>query len=154
MGWFHGFKLYLVINDKAEILNFTITQANIDDRSPLKKKRFLDKIYGKLYADKGYIGKDLIQLLFADGLHLITHIKNNMKNSLMTISDKILLRKRSIIETVNDELKNICQIEHSRHRSFTNFLANIVAGFIAYIFFPKKPSIKYQTVHSNQLAFY
>ena len=154
MGWFHGFKLHIVINDKGEILNFTITQANVDDRTPLKKKSFLDKIYGKLYADKGYIGKDLMQLLFADGLHLITHIKNNMKNSLMTMSDKILLRKRSIIETVNDELKNICQIEHSRHRSFTNFLSNIVAGLIAYSFLPKKPSIKYQSVKSNQLSFY
>jgi hypothetical protein len=154
MGWFHGFKLHIVINDKGEILNFTITQANVDDRTPLKKKSFLDKIYGKLYADKGYIGKDLMQLLFTDGLHLITHIKNNMKNSLMTMSDKILLRKRSVIETVNDELKNICQIEHSRHRSFTNFLSNIVAGLIAYSFLPKKPSIKYQTVKTNQLAFY
>jgi IS5 family transposase len=100
MGWFQGFKLHSIINDKGEILNFTITQANIDDRTPLKKKIFLDKIYGKLYADKGYIGKDLMQLLFAHGLHLITHIKNNTKNSLMTMSDKILLRKRSIIETV------------------------------------------------------
>jgi hypothetical protein len=154
MGWFHGFKLHIVINDKGEILNFTITQANVDDRTPLKKKSFLDKIYGKLYADKGYIGKDLMQLLFVDGLHLITHIKNNMKNSLMTMSDKILLRKRSIIETVNDELKNICQIEHSRHRSFTNFLSNIVAGLIAYSFLPKKPAIKYQSVQTNQLAFY
>jgi len=154
MGWFHGFKLHIVINDKGEILNFTITQANVDDRTPLKKKSFLEKIYGKLYADKGYIGKDLMQLLFVDGLHLITHIKNNMKNSLMTMSDKILLRKRSIIETVNDELKNICQIEHSRHRSFTNFLSNIVAGLIAYSFLPKKPSIKYQTVKTNQLTFY
>ena len=154
MGWFHGFKLHLIINDKGEILNFTITPANVDDRTPLKNKRFLDKIYGKLYADKGYVGKELMQLLFADGLHLITHIKNNMKNSLMKMSDKILLRKRSIIETVNDELKNICQIEHSRHRSFTNFLANIVAGLIAYSFLPKKPSIKYQTIKTNQLNFY
>lgn len=154
MGWFHGFKLHIIINDKGEILNFTITQANVDDRAPLKKKSFLDKIYGKLYADKGYVGKDLMQILFTDGLHLITHIKNNMKNSLMTMSDKILLRKRSVIETVNDELKNICQIEHSRHRSFTNFLSNIVAGLIAYSFLPKKPSIKYQTVKSNQLSFY
>jgi len=154
MGWFHGFKLHIVINDKGEILNFTITQANVDDRTPLKNERFLDKIFGKLYADKGYVGKDLMQLLFADGLHLITHIKNNMKNSLMTINDKILLRKRSIIETVNDELKNICQIEHSRHRSFTNFLSNIVAGLIAYSFLPKKPAIKYQTINTNQLTFY
>ena len=154
MGWFHGFKLHIIINDKGEILNFIITQANVDDRTPLKKKSFLDKIYGKLFADKGYIGKDLMQILFADGVHLITYIKNNMKNSLMTMSDKILLRKRSIIETINDELKNICQIEHSRHRSFGNFITNIITGLIAYSFLPKKPSIKYQTIPSNQLTIF
>ena len=71
-----------------------------------------------------------------------------MKNQLTEMKDKILLRKRSVIETVNDELKNICQIEHSRHRSFPNFIANIIAAIIAYSFFPKKPAIKYQT-HSN-----
>ena len=151
MGWFHGFKLHIIINDRGEILNFTITQANVDDRTPLKKERFLDKIYGKLFADKGSIGKELMQMLFVDGVHLITSIKNNMKNALMTMSDKILLRKRSVIETVNDELKNICQVEHSRHRSFGNFLSNIIAGLIAYSFLPKKPSIKYQTINTNQL---
>ena len=154
MGWFHGFKLHIIINDKGEILNFTITQANVDDRTPLKKQSFLDKIFGKLFADKGYIGKELMQTLFVDGVHLITQVKNNMKNSLMSISDKILLRKRSIIETVNDELKNICQIEHSRHRSFGNFITNIIAGLIAYSFLPKKPSIKYQTIESNQLVIF
>ena len=82
MGWFDGFKLHIIINDKGEILNFTITQANVDDRTPLKEERFLDKIYGKLFADKGYIGKELMQLLFVDGVHLITSIKKNMKNSL------------------------------------------------------------------------
>jgi hypothetical protein len=154
MGWFHGFKLHLIINDKGEILNFTITQANVDDREPLKQERFLDKIYGKLFADKGYIGKELMQMLFVDGLHLITSIRSNMKNSLMTMSDKILLRKHSVIETVNDELKNICQIEHSRHRSFGNFLVNLLAGLIAYSFLPKKPSIKYDTVTTNQLILF
>ena len=154
MGWFHGFKLHIIINDKGEILNFTITQANVDDRQPLKQERFLDKIYGKLFADKGYIGKNLMQLLFVDGIQLITSVRNNMKNSLMTMSDKILLRKRSVIETVNDELKNICQIEHSRHRSFGNFLVNIITGLIAYSFLPKKPSIKYQTVKTNQLVMF
>lgn len=154
MGWFHGFKLHIIINDKGEILNFTITQANVDDRQPLKQERFLDKIYGKLFADKGYIGKELMQMLFVDGVHLITSVRNNMKNSLMSMSDKILLRKRSVIETVNDELKNICQIEHSRHRSFGNFLVNLITGLIAYSFLPKKPSIKYQTVKTNQIAIF
>lgn len=151
MGWFYGFKLHIIINDKGEILTFTITQASEDDRTPLKQERFLDKIFGKLFADKGYIGKDLARLLFVDGIQLVTNIKNNMKNCLMTLSDKILLRKRSVIETVNDELKNICQIEHSRHRSFGNFLSNIISGLIAYSFLPKKPQIKFETQNTNQI---
>lgn len=154
MGWFYGFKLHIIINDKGEILTFTITQANTDDRTPLKTERFLDKIFGKLFADKGYIGKELAQLLFVDGIQIITQVKNNMKNCLMTISDKILLRKRSVIETVNDELKNICQVEHSRHRSFGNFLTNLISGLIAYSFLPKKPSIKFETDKSNQICLF
>jgi hypothetical protein len=151
MGWFYGFKLHLIINDKGELLNFVITQANVDDRSPLKNSKFVNKIRGKLYADKGYIGKKITELLFIDGIHLITSIRNNMKNVLMELKDKILLRKRSVIETVNDELKNRCQIEHSRHRSFEGFPANTIAALIAYCFFPKKPAIKYQPVKSNQM---
>jgi len=102
MGWFYGFKLHIIINDKGEILDFVITQANVDDRAPLKKENFLKKIFGSLYADKGYISKQLTALLFNQGLHLVTGIKNNMKNVMMTMRDKILLRKRSVIETIND----------------------------------------------------
>ena len=152
MGWFYGFKLHLIINDKGEILNFTITQASTDDREPLKNQSFIKKLFGKLYADKGYIGKELMLNLFNDGIHLITHIKNNMKNSLMTMRDKILLRKRSVIETVNDELKNMCQIEHSRHRSIGNFLTNLISGLIAYYFFPKKPSIKFEVQKNKSIS--
>lgn len=154
MGWFYGFKLHLIINDKGEVLNFVITQANVDDREPLKNPKFVNKIKGKLYADKGYIGQKLTELLFIDGLHLITSIRNNMKNVLMELKDKILLRKRSVIETVNDELKNMCQIEHSRHRSFNGFIANTIAALIAYSFFPKKPSIKFEEVITNQVALF
>ena len=152
MGWFYGFKLHLIINDKGEILNFVITPANTDDREPLKNEKFVKNIRGKLYADKGYVSQKLTELLFIDGLHLITSIRNNMKNTLMELKDKILLRKRSVIETVNDELKNMCQIEHSRHRSFTGFLSNTIAALIAYSFFPKKPAIKFSPTNSNQLA--
>lgn len=151
MGYFYGFKLHLVINDRGEILSFTITPGNVDDREPLKQKGFLKDLYGKLFGDKGYISKKLGEILFVDGVHLITQIRNNMKNSLMELSDKVLLRKRSVIETVNDELKNMCQIEHSRHRSVGNFFTNLIAGLIAYSFFPKKPSINYNTVKTNQL---
>ncbi|RKR82219.1 DDE family transposase [Mucilaginibacter gracilis] len=151
MGWFYGFKLHIVLSDKGEILNFAITQANVDDREPLKNEAFLKAVFGKLFADKGYISEKLTKILFVGDIHLITNIRNNMKNSLMTMNDKIMLRKRSVIETVNDELKNICQIEHSRHRSFTNFIVNIVSGLIAYSFLPKKPSISYQQNRSNQI---
>lgn len=72
----------------------------------------------------------------------------------MSMSDKLYLRKRSIIETVNDELKNICQVEHSRHRSVGNFLTNLVCGLIAYHFLPKKPALRYETVKSNQLSIF
>lgn len=154
MGYFYGFKLHLIINDKGEILNFVITRANVDDREPLKNQRFIEKIKGKLYGDKGYISKDITNMLFMDGLHLITSIRNNMKNCLMELKDKIMLRKRSVIETVNDELKNMCQVEHSRHRSFGNFITNIISGLIAYSFFPKKPAIKFETVSSNQVELF
>lgn len=155
MGWFFGFKLHIVINDKGEILSFTITPANVDDREPLKNESFLKGIFGKLFADKGYISKQLEKILFVDGVHLITQLRNNMKNSLMTLSDKILLRKRSVIETVNDELKNMCQIEHSRHRSIGNFFTNLIAGLIAYSFFDKKPSLKFQKVmNDNQITLF
>jgi hypothetical protein len=154
MGYFYGFKLHLVINDKGEILNFAITQANVDDREPLKKERFLKDIFGKLFGDKGYISKEISNILFVDGIHLITSIRNNMKNSLMDMNDKINLRKRSVIETVNDELKNMCQVEHSRHRSIGNFFTNLIAGLIAYSFFPKKPSITHNIFVSNELTLF
>lgn len=154
MGYFYGFKLHFIINDKGEILSFVITPGNVDDREPLKDKKFIEKIKGKLYADKGYISQKITEVLFVDGLHLITHIRNNMKNVLMEMKDKILLRKRSVIETINDELKNICSIEHSRHRSFENFITNLVSGLIAYSFFSKKPAIKYETIQTNQLVLF
>lgn len=134
MGWFYGFKLHIAVNDKGELLDFIIIQANVDDRTPIKQDNFLKKIFGSLYADKGYLSTELTALLFDQGLHLVTGIRNNMKNVLMTMRDKILLRKRSVIETINDQFKNICQAEHSRHRSFGNFITNLVSSLIAYSF--------------------
>lgn len=151
IGWFFGFKLHLIINDKGEILDFMITQGNINDREPLKQKSFHDRIFGKLIGDKGYISQTLFEQLFIDGIHLITKIRKNMKNCLMHIHDKILLKKRALIETVNDELKNICQIEHTRHRSFENFITNLLSGLIAYSFFPKKPSLNIDIIERPAL---
>jgi len=154
LGWFYGFKLHLICNDKGEILNFMITPGDVDDREPLKIKSFVEFIYGKLVGDKGYISQDLFNKLFIDVIQLITKLKNNMKGGPRPMYDRILLRKRAIIETINDELKNIAQIEHSRHRSFTNFIVNLIGGIAAYCLFPKKPMINLECVYSNQLTLF
>jgi len=149
MGWFYGFKLHLVCNDKGELLSFCFTPGNVDDRDPKTLKTLTKKLFGKLFGDKGYVSQPLFEMLFNDGIHLVTGIRSNMKNRLMTLRDKILLRKRSVIETINDELKNICNIEHSRHRSVQNFIMNIIAALGAYSFFDKKPAIKFRMEEPN-----
>ena len=141
IGWFFGFKLHLIINDKGEIISFFLTKGNVDDRDFKVMKSMTEKMFGKLFADKGYASKKLSDLLFGNGIQLIAKPKKNMKNVNLSQSDRILLRKRAIIESVNDELKNICKIQHTRHRSLANFLINIMAALSAYSFFPKKPSL-------------
>ena len=129
----------------------------MDDRKHLEYKAFVEFIYGKFVGDKGYIGKRLFERLFVDGIQLITKLKSNMKGALMSVSDKPLLRKRAIIETVNDELKNVAKVDHSRHRSFGNFVVNLPGGIAAYCYFPKKPYIRVQTVdisNDRQLTFF
>ena len=141
-GWFYGFKLHLVINDCGEILSFCLTPGNVDDRNPEVMEHLTKNIFGKLFADKGYISQKLFENLWNKGIQLITkQKKNSKKKGLMEFSDRLLLRKRAIIESVNDFLKNICQIEHSRHRSSQNFAVNLVSGLAAYSFLPKKPSL-------------
>jgi len=156
IGWFFGFKLHLVTNDTGQIVDFMVTPGNTDDRQPLKSSGFTSKLYGKLVGDKGYIGKELFDALFDQGIHLLTKLKKNMKTKLVTpLSDAILLRKRAICETIIDQLKNIFQIEHSRHRSPANFFTNLFSALIAYNFADKKPSLTQDVCqHSNQLVFF
>lgn len=144
MGWFYGFKLHVLINECGGLLSYRLTAGNVADRrmvEPMTKG-----LFGKLFGDKGYISQSLFEKLLNKGIKLITNIRKNMKSSLMELEDKILLRKRSLIETVNDMLKNVCQIEHSRHRSPINFLAHLLAGLIAYTKLPKKPSLKIENI--------
>jgi hypothetical protein len=139
-GWFFGFKLHLVVNDRGELLNAFLTPGNIDDRQPVMK--LVRQLFGKLFGDKGYLSKPLAdELLKTFNLQLITKLRGNMKNRLLPLSDALLLRKRAIIETVIDQLKNISQIEHSRHRSPFNFIVNVLCGLIAYCRRAKKPSL-------------
>jgi len=140
MGWFYGFKLHLVVNDCGELLACQITPGSVDDRKPVPD--LCKELFGKLIADRGYISQALFrQLLETFDLQLITKIRRNMKNRLMPLIDKLLLRKRAIIESVVDQLKNISQIEHTRHRSPSNAFVNVIAGLIAYCHQPKKPSL-------------
>ena len=139
VGWFYGFKVHLVISEQGELLGVNITPGNVDDRKPLP--RLAKRLWGKLFGDRGYISQALFEELFEQDLQLITRLKKNMKNKLMPLFDKLLLRKRALIETVFDQLKNICQIEHTRHRSVTNFLVNLLAGLIAYTYQEKKSAL-------------
>jgi hypothetical protein len=139
VDWFFGFKLHLVVNDRGELLACRLSAGNVDDRRPVPK--LVQRLWGKLFGDKGYLSQPLAQQLRQRGITLITKLKSNMKNRLILLSDKLLLRKRSILETITDQLKNISQIEHTRHRSLANFMVNLVAGLIAYSHQPKKPSL-------------
>ena len=143
MGWFYGFKLHLVVNDRGEILACQLTPGNVADRKSLPD--LAKSLFGKLCADKGYISRPLSDQLLAQGLELITPRRKNMKKPPLPLEDKLVLRQRSsietIIETSNDQLKNISQIEHTRHRSVANFLVNLVCGLIAYCHQPQKPSL-------------
>jgi len=149
MGWFFGFKLHLLINDQGELLGFDLTVGNVDDRQPVEK--MAKNLWGKLFGDKGYVSQSLFEKLLERGVKLITNIRKNMKNKLIELQEKILLRKRSLIETINDQLKNICQIEHTRHRCPLHFVVHLVAGLIAYTRQPKKPSLNIK-VSANDLC--
>jgi transposase len=137
VDWFYGFKLHLVVNDRGEILACRLTPGNVDDRTPVP--RLVKRLWGKLFGDKGYLSQPLTDQLRAQGIHLVTRLKSKMKNRLMPLADKLLLRKRSILETITDQLKNISQIEHTRHRSLANLMVNLLSGLIAYSQQPKKP---------------
>ena len=139
-GWFYGFKLHFTVNDCGDILSFCLTRGNVDDRTPVPT--LAKNLFGKLFGDKGYISQKLTKLLAAEqNLELITTIKKNMKARVLAAFDKLILRKRSIIETINDQLKNVFNLEHSRHRSLTNFAVNVVACLVAYSYQEKKPSL-------------
>jgi hypothetical protein len=139
MGWFFGFKLHLVVNDCGELLAFYLTPGNVDDRQPVP--HLAKRLFGKLFGDKGYISQPLTDQLLEQEVQLITGLRKNMKNRLLALFDKLMLRKRALIETITDQLKNISQVAHTRHRSVDNFLVNLVAGLIAYTHQPKKPSL-------------
>ena len=141
-GWFFGLKLHLVTNQFGEIVSFFITPGNVADNNLPLGVKLCKNLCGKLFGDKGYISKKLTDALALQELFLITKVKKNMKNKLMLLQDKMWLRSRGMIESVIDLLKNICDIEHSRHRSPINAMVNLLGGLSAYSFLDQKPSVK------------
>jgi hypothetical protein len=147
MGWFFGFKLHLIISEKGDLLKASVTPGNVDDRVPVRQ--MTAKLLGLLFADKGYIDKTLFHELLQRGLKLVTGIKKNMHNKLLPLREKVLLRKRPIIETVNGVLKNDFQISHTRHRSVINGFIHIFSTRVAYCLKSKKPAIKLHDLIPN-----
>ncbi|MDG2195437.1 MAG: IS982 family transposase [SAR324 cluster bacterium] len=140
-GWFFGFKLHLIINDRSDLLGVRLTPGNVDDR--LTVPELANGLFGKLFGDRGYISQALRNTLQQQGVELITKLRKNIKPKLLSLMDKILLRKRALIETVNDQLKNVCQIEHSRHRSPINAFVHLIAGLVAYTWQEKRPALSW-----------
>jgi transposase len=148
MGWFYGFKLHAIINSQGELTRIKLTPGNTNDRKPIPE--MCQGLFGLLFADKGYVGKPLAETLQGMGIKLVTTRKKNMKPVPLTPFEKALLKRRSLIETVFDELKNLCQIEHTRHRSVNNFIVNLMAGIVAYCLSDTKPSLS--LIHVNALT--
>ena len=151
VDWFYGFKLHFCINDRGELLCLRLTPGNVDDRRPVPE--LVKDLFGKLFGDKGYISQPLFEALYDEGVQLVTKLKTRMKGRLLSVFDRVMLRKRAIIESVVDQLKNISQIEHSRHRSVANCFVNLLAGLVAYTFREKKPSLKIRIKEQLQLVF-
>jgi len=155
MGWCHGFKLHIVCNDLGEIITFCLTRTNVDDRDPQVWSVFVKELYGKVFADMGYISQELFESLFSQGIHMVHGIKSNMKNKLMTLWDKIMLRKRYVIECINHLLKDKANLVHSRHRAVYNFIMNLCSALTAYCFFEGKPEfLPVYVERSSQLSLF
>lgn len=146
MGWFFGFKLHITTNTEGELLSFQITKGNRDDRKSVKI--LCKNMFGKVYGDKGYISQDLFEEMFELGIKIVTQMKKNMKPKMILLEEHLMLKKRSLIESVFHILKDMLHIDHTRHRSPRNFLVNIFAALTAYCFYPNKPRIR---LENNEL---
>ena len=143
-GWFFGFKLHII--NQGEIMNFSLTPGNVDDKKVVEQ--LVGKLQGWIFGDRGYISKKLAASLAIQGLELITKVKANMKKMILEPIKKQFLRHMGIIETINDQLKNLFHIDHSRHRSVMNFQVNLLSGLIAYIFKPRKISVPFSKLNN------
>jgi IS5 family transposase len=147
-GWSYGFKLHLIVNEHGALMSVMFTPANVDDRIPVAK--LTQHLSGNLYGDKGYISKDLAEALKAEGVYLITKVRKNIETQPLSDFDALMLKKRMVIESVIDQLKNQCHLQHTRHRSVVNFQVNAVSAVIAYTHQAKKPSVNLRTLQETK----
>ena len=140
MGWFFGFKLHIIINQMGELLAFKLTPGNKSDCKMLEPLSV--GLFGKLFGDKGYINQKVFRKMLKKGLKIVTQGRSNIKSAVMNYTDRITLRKRSIVDSVFNVFKNILNMDHTRHRSPVNFMTNLVAGPSAYCLSDKKPCMK------------
>jgi Transposase DDE domain len=132
MGWFFGFKLHVIVNQKGELMDAKLDSARVDDREVLSK--MCHNLFGDLIGDRGYIGKEFKETLKNMGINLITRGRKNMKTYVLTEREEGLLKQRNTIETVIGKLKIKFNIEHTRHRSMMGFMINMLCALIAYCF--------------------
>ena len=149
-GWFYGFKLHLIVSHTGELLSVCLTPGNTDDREPVAD--LMEGITGMAYGDKGYVAQWLQELLAEKNIRFVARPRKNMKKVELTLFDKVALRHRAVIESIYDQLKNISQIEHTRHRSVYNFGVNLIAGLIAYTEQEHKPSFDVDTMSQLPVA--
>lgn len=139
-GWFYGFKVHLVINNWGEIVSFQLSAANQSDNHVDILTHLLSHLQGICVGDKGYLTQ-LWAKFYEDGLKIVHKIRNNMKNKLLSVSEKYYLVKRGVIESVNDILASVFDLTHTRHRKAENAFCHILSCLIAYQFYPDKPCV-------------
>ena len=149
MGWFYGFKLHLIINHTGDLLEGALTPGTVDDRKPLWQMNPGGCLHGRLYGDSGYISKDLREHLCEQGVNLVYKVRKNMDPLEVSVSDAVLLKKRTLVESVIKELKTQTVLEHSRHRSFENFQVNVFSALIAYQLSENKPALNFDGLQQS-----
>jgi len=139
-GWFYGLKIHLVINNLGQVVSFLFTAANFADNNQYVLKTLFKDLKGHCYADKGYITK-LFEHFFTNGLKVVTKVRKNMKAKLIQLHERYALMKRGVIESVNDILMTVLDIEHTRHRSPVNAIVHMNACLAAYDYLDQKPCV-------------
>lgn len=139
-GWFFGLKIHFVFNHLNDIMAVRITPGNVSDTAPVDS--ITKDLIGKLFGDKGYLGKKLTNKLLERGLALMTKVRSNMKRIPMQTADRMLLNCRNMAETIIGHIKEFSSLNIPKHRSVINAFVHICASIAAYQIDPLTPKNK------------